>query len=607
MEAGREAVLTGDVDQAMESFAAAESAFIRARSQATSPMLRVLSSTPIVGRSVDSVQDMSEAGTYLARAGQVVSTAAGDLPGGISALAPSEGKLALEPPAAAAGPLERASDLVALARDAFDRTPDDLLIGPVGAAHDQFDEALREAERVIHPAAAVTAALPEFLGMNGPRRYFFGAQDPAELRGTGGLIGAYSILTARGGALRFSRFSTIHTLADRSADVEPPNPEYATLYGRFGAPNSWTNLNMTPDGPSAALAIERLYQEVTGRSVDGVILADPASLEALLEVTGPVRVPLTGDRLSAENAIPYLTNEAFSRFPDSNIRKRLLGEAARAVFTRFLSGAARSSPEEAAEALVSAAGGGHLLFHSADPAVQERLEEAGISGSLPADDDEDFLALVGNNAAGNKTDFWGQRRVSHQLRLGPNGTAEAQTTVALANNAPTEGHPVGVIGPYNDDFVAGENVTYLSAYCAPGCGLERFERDGERQAVASGLELKYPVYSTTVRLSSGGRQRLTYSWSLPKAWEGGEGSGSYELTVRGQTTIKPTPLHIDVAVPDGMRITNASEGMQVRGAHAVWQGRTTDELTFRVEFERPFFSRMWTSLVRFLNKPLIRL
>lgn len=604
MEAGRDAVLAGQVDAADAHFAEAESAFIRARSHATSPTLRLTSSIPLVGRTPGTVRDMSEAGMFLAQAGRVITRAAADLPGGIATLAPTDGRIDPEPLALASGPLDRASGLVAEAREAFDRTPDNFLLPPVAEANARFDDALQEAERVVHPAAAVAVALPEFLGLNGPRRYFFGAQDPAELRGTGGLIGAYSILRVRGGSLRFTPFSTIQSLHDPSAEVEPPNPDYAALYGQFGAPNFWQNLNMSPDVPSTALAIERLYEEVTGRPVDGVILADPAALAALMEVTGPVRVPLTGDRLTAENAVPYLTNEAFARFPDGNTRKRLLGEAARAVFTRFLSGAARSSPEEAARALVEAAGGGHLLLHSADPGVQVRLEEAGVTGSFPRPEG-DFLAVVANNGAGNKADYWAQRSVSYRVTLGADGTAAADTTVQIANRAPVTGYPSHVIGPYSDEFVAGENVTHISTYCAPGCQLERFQVDGEPQrSLTGGEELGHPMFWHTMRLLSDQRQRVAYRWSVPDAWQEAGGIGIYDLTVRQQATIQPTALRVDVAVPEGTRITEVTDGMRVEGDRAVWEGDVTDVMRFRVKFESPIVSRLWRSVVRFWNEPL---
>ena len=90
------------------------------------------------------------------------------------------------------------------------RHPDSLLLGPVAPARREAEAELSELNDKIHAASLVLQGLPRFLGAEGPRRYFFGAQNPAELRGTGGLIGAYSILTIDDGRFHFSPFGPIH-------------------------------------------------------------------------------------------------------------------------------------------------------------------------------------------------------------------------------------------------------------------------------------------------------------------------------------------------------------------------------------------------------------
>ena len=75
----------------------------------------------------------------------------------------------------------------------LDEAPTSLLLGPVGRARLDPTAQLDELGRSVHAAHLLLQGLPEFLGSEGRQRYFFGAQDPAELRGTGGLIGAYSV------------------------------------------------------------------------------------------------------------------------------------------------------------------------------------------------------------------------------------------------------------------------------------------------------------------------------------------------------------------------------------------------------------------------------
>jgi hypothetical protein len=599
---GRDSLVSGDAREARSAFARAESSFVAARAHARNPLLRIIGFLPVVGRTPDTIAAITEAGVDVARAGVVMSTAVSDLPGGASALAPHRGRIPVETLRDLASPLARARDLLHRAVGIMDGAPTTLLPGPVASARSGFEEELEAADRAVTAAAAMAEHLPAFLGADGARRYFLGAQNPAELRGTGGFVGAYSILTARNGRLEFGPFRPVQSLADVDpSEVKPPNPDYATLYDRFESRGFWPNINMTPDFPSAALAIERLYRTVEGDRLDGAILADPEALAALLSVTGPVEVPNTGTTIDARSAVPYLTNGAYAEITDPELRKWLLGDAAATVFARFLAGGA--DPAAAGRALVDAASEGHLVLHSADPRTQGAFREAGVAGALGAETG-DYLAVVGNNAAGNKTDFYQERTVRYSVRLGAGGTGVGRATVSLTNDSPSRGQPPYVIGPFDERFRPGENLTYLSTYCARTCLLEGFERDGAPDSVGSGVELGHPVFPAFVDLRSGEAARLQYDWTVAEAWHGDEGSGVYRLTFDGQTTIRPTRLVVDVRVPEGMQVVGTSPGMRVDGSRASWEGRAGDRMTFEVAFQRPALARAWRTVLRFLGKPL---
>ncbi|HWC33113.1 MAG TPA: DUF4012 domain-containing protein, partial [Actinomycetota bacterium] len=406
--------------------------------------------------------------------------------------------------------------------------------------------------------------------------------------------------TARGGDMTLSGFSAIATLRDVPAGrVEPPNADYADRFNRYGGAGYWRNINMTADFPSAATAIERLYEEVTGTAVDGTIAADPFALEAMLGVVGEVRVPRIGETVDAGSVVPFVTNEAYSRFRSPAVRKRLLGDVAGTVFERFL---ASPGGPLGFRALADAAAAGHLLMHSTDPREQRGLETAGVSGALgPATGD--YLAVVGNNAAGNKADFYADRAIRYEVRLGAEGTGVGHATVEITNDAPKQGEPRYVIGPYSGEFDAGENVTLLDLYCGRECGVEEFRIDGGRATVGSEEELGHRVYPVRISIPSGATRVLDYGYQVPTAWAGDDVAGTYTLTFRGQTTIRPAALVVDVRAPEGMEIVAASPGMEWSGGRAVWRGSAPDLETFEVRFERPPLERIW----HFLSRPVFRL
>jgi hypothetical protein len=589
IRAGRDALLEGDAGRAREAFARGETAFEEAEGRLGNPLTRLASLVPVVGRTPDAVTAAAEAGVLVTRAGRVISGAVEELPGGAAALAPREGMIPLDPFRALAPPLAEARDLIARAQAHLRQAPRMLVPAVVAEPVETFASRVAEARRALVAAEAIVRALPEFLGGDGRARYFLGAQNPAELRGTGGLIGAYAILTVVDGRIEIGKFLDILDLERADPEtIEPPNPDYARIYEAYGSAGEWSNINMTPDAPSAATAIERLYETVEGDRLDGTILADPVALSLLSRAAGPVRVPGTATTLDPERIVPFLTNEAYSLFPDAPTRKRILGAVAGEVFVRFLSGAA-VDPAAAGRALVEAGADGHLILHSADDEVQVALEAADVAGSL-AGSGGDYLGVVVNNAGGNKIDFYAERTVRYEVELRADGSALGLAEATFLNGAPSSGQPVYVIGPHPfTDARAGESLMLVSTYCAPGCQLHDFRRDGAEDGLAQEEELDHPLFLTGARVPSGESTELAYEWTVPDAWAGDEYGGAYRLTVRGQPTLRPSTLEVIVRIPAGMRIVGTSPGMRIEDAAATWTGTIEDRLTFEVKFARKLF------------------
>lgn len=594
-EEGRAALLSGHAARARDAFARSRSSFDQAHDRLGNPLTRLATLVPVLGRTPDSVAIGAEAGALVAHAGELVAGAVAGLPDGPAALAPRDGVIPVAPLRDLAAPLDRAGDLVASADEALRDLPQAWVPGVVADPLNELAAEVSAARGAAGAAAAMVRSLPEFLGAEGERRYFVGAQNPAEARGTGGLIGEYSILTVEGGRLELSSFRDIGELQNADAsDVDPSSEAYRALYARFGAATQWLNVNMSPHVPSAATAVERLYEHVEEVQLDGAILADPHAFARLLEVSGPVDLPQTAVTLDAASVVSFMTNEAYSLFPDRTARKRVLGAVADQVLGRFLMGEATSNPAGSLRALAEAASRGHLVLHSTDPDVQSAFEEAGVAGEL-VDAPGDYLAVVLNNAGGNKLDFYAERTVRYTVTLLPDGRARAALQLDLGNQAPSTGQPSYVIGPHPlTDAAPGESLLNAAVYRAPGALLTAFRRDGNPEGVPlSGVEAAHPVILHGARIPSGSVQRLEYEWVLPDAWRPGGGEGTYRLSFQGQPTIRPTRLEVLVRAPEGMGIARASSGMRVAGPTASWQGEVGDLNSFEVNLRRPLLDRLW--------------
>ena len=595
---GRQAVSYGNLEGARAAFADAEQHFDDAASTAGGGPAGMVGSLPILGRNVDVARGVALAGRELASAGTDLVDAVSTLPDGLASLAPTNGVLPVDELAGLGDDVGKAAAKAHRAQTLIEHTPSTLLTGWVADARLSVIDDVGRAAGALDAATKLLEGLPSFAGAEGPRQYFFVAESPAEARGTGGIWGAWSILTVQNGRFSFSPFQPIQRLPDLPPDQVPaPNPDYRRNYDQYGGAGFWRNMNLTPDFPSAARAALAAYEVVNGTQLDGVISADPFVLADLLDVTGPVEVPKLGERLTANNVVDFMTNEAYIRFPGESVeRKGLLGDVAGEVFNRFLGmdqhGIGRI------RALGNAVAGGHLKVYTTDPTMQRGLALAHADGAFTAPPG-DMVSVVVNSRSGSKVDYYAHRTVDYDVVLGGEGEAFGTTSVAIRNDAPDHGLPGYVIDPLAEGE-PGDNIALVTVSCPDPCDLIEAQRNGKDQGMRVGSELGFPWYQDFFTIPSGQTGTLRLVTKRGGVWEGNSSGGSYRLTVLTQTTVQPTDVSVTIHAPEGTRITWTSEDMQVDGGTAVWRGTPGPRLELGVRFSAPLPLRWWRDLGRAL-------
>jgi Protein of unknown function (DUF4012) len=121
-------------------------------------------------------------------------------------------------------------------------------------------------------------------------RLFLGFQNPAELRGTGGLIGQYGILQGSPSGPKLITVDSYDTLNRHAAGLTPRRGA-AGLYPAKadGVPNIWSSVNLPPHLPQVGRDIVELYRHTVGPPLDAVVLIDPLAVARILEVSGALR------------------------------------------------------------------------------------------------------------------------------------------------------------------------------------------------------------------------------------------------------------------------------------------------------------------------------
>jgi Protein of unknown function (DUF4012) len=422
-------------------------------------------------------------------------------------------------------------------------------------------------------------------GPPGSARWFLAFQNPAELRGTGGLIGQYGILEASPSGPKITTVAPYETLDRRTGEgVELPR-RLAGRYGRFSIDRAWSAVNIPPDMPTVGRLITRLYRQATGDRIDGVIAADPLAVAELLRVGGPIQAG--GVRLTAGNVADETLVRAYVRYADDNLaRRRFLEQVARATFEAFRRALA-SSPVELIHGLAAAARGRHLQVYSRDPAGQRALLGLGVGGPATAPPAGDYLMPVGVNAGGNKLDDFLYRRLGWQVRLAPDGSAEAVASLKLRNAVRPAGLPRYVVGPYDGRFQLGVNEQIQTLYVAGGYSFTKATLDGVRVGAEAQADLGGLALTRSVGVPAGGSATIAYRLTRTGAVERlGDDRLRYRLLLRPQAAVRPDRARVTVRAPAGWRFAALPAGAMAKGATAVWSAAIDKEQELVFELAR---------------------
>lgn len=418
----------------------------------------------------------------------------------------------------AAGPLRQALREM----DRAEATASDVPRGTWLSAVDNRNAALLAELKVIrgYVRAAVRAAdvLPTLLGQHGTQRYFIGLQSEAEMRGTGGLPGAFAIATTHDGTITFERFESNAALLPPGHDHTIRTgldfgPAYDALYGPARPTTSFVNSNVSPNFPYAAQIWATMWEKTSGEHIDDVIAVDPTVLGYFLVATGPVNLP-KGGTVSAANVVSLTQRDQYSLFLDNRKRKAFEVSILKAVSQHLTSGAGTAF--DLLNAASRSAREQRLLVWSSDRAVENRLKETPYAGALPTGS-RPFSGFVVNNTAAGKLDYYLQRSLTYS-RTGCGSTRDVIVTMTLTNHAPAAGLPAYVSSRLDRPPASakpGDNHVLLDYYATRGAQLQSMTRNGDLSTASVNTVDGLQVFRLDVELPRGQTQTIVLHLTEP--------------------------------------------------------------------------------------------
>ncbi|MUL76172.1 DUF4012 domain-containing protein [Mycolicibacterium sp. CBMA 226] len=420
---------------------------------------------------------------------------------------------------------EKAPGLVKIATDAKRLEEDASAISDptyVSALRDARSELQAQTNKVsdLLQTASLTAKLaPALMGVDGPRTYFMGFQTNAEARGTGGILGGFGILHFDNGV------PTVNALGPNTELTGPfkpldLGPEFSQEYGYTNPSTDWRNSNLSSHFPYTAQIWRSMWAQQSGQEVDGVIALDPVALSYVLGATGPITME-DGEVISQGNVVELTESTAYLRFPTDQIaRKKYLQVIANAVVKKMTG--AVESPRRLLDALGKAVSERRIAMWSASPEEQKLLEETPLAHTIP-DDATPYAAVIINNLAGNKVDYYLRQDVTYKAEGCAGATRNTTVTVKLQSVVPDTPLPDYVAGfaglKLNRNvpitLPTGSMLTSVRLVATKGAALVGAFSNGQQIPVFTGTDRGHPTFEVQVAIPPRQLGELTFRLSEP--------------------------------------------------------------------------------------------
>ncbi len=371
----------------------------------------------------------------------------------------------------------------------------------------------------VDAAARVARVLPDMLGQHGTKRYFLGLQNEAELRGTGGLPGAFAIAEVTDGRIHFTRFASDQVLLPAKTRQRVHTGldfgrQYDALYGASEPTATFPDSNVSPHFPYAARIWAAMWEKVGKQRIDGVLAVDPTVLGHFLQVTGPAALGAGGQVVNAQNVVALTQKDNYALFADNAQRKAFLVAILRAAANKITSGA--GTPFGLLQAASQSGREQRLLVWTRDPRLERLVAQTDFAGAIPSSD-RPLSALILNNAASGKLDYYLQRSLDY-VRTGCGSRRDVTATIELRNDAPAAGLPPYVTTRLDrapPDAKPGDSRVLLDYYATKGALLESVSLNGRRATAAADAELGHAVFRMDVELPRGSTQTIVLHLNEP--------------------------------------------------------------------------------------------
>jgi uncharacterized protein DUF4012 len=462
-------------------------------------------------------------------------------------------------------------------------------------------EEMVQSDRLLADAELGFRLLPAMLGADGPRTYLFGMQNSAELRGTGGALLQYAVLTFEDGRASFEPPDTVYEVDRDRRQVSIPLPDDAWYVQGIPDARRFGNANWSPDWPlSARVTID--YAHASSEEfpdVDGFIALDPVVLEKLVPGVGAYRTKWK-NRISADTAVNFLLYKAYGVYPKAYLRRVALRQVVDGFFDRILNPA---HPTILLKGLGSSLASKHMQIWLADGVEQRFVERMGWSGKLATARDSDYINVVQQNVGGNKLDYHADQTTTVGVRF-DGADALVATEVAMSNNVfgPQTQWAMGNSGPLHrpmiNVYVPGsatlQRALVSPELCEECAALQQppTTRIDSPPVVATWTdgrpiehnELGKKVWTATLQIPPGKESSFRVDYIVPEVVRTAGERSVYRLVVQHQPKVHAETMTVNIELPEDATKVSAP-GFKRAGGTLTWQRPLQRDVVLQVSWK----------------------
>lgn len=442
----------------------------------------------------------------------------------------------------------------------------------------KYKEFITEINDTVLPLEKVSEFLPDLLGVNERKRYVILLQNDGEIRGTGGWISSYGILSIEGGQIRELFVDDIYN-AEGTIKVKGNTYRAPTSMIRAlgDTPYSFSLVNWDPNLDTVMTNTEQfVYDLGKGNKIDGVITIDTVFLQKLLDKWGGIEVPGESEIITSSNLYSKIFEMHEDFTPGSSRKATFLASLADRAVTKILS-SDFNGYKEISDVISQSLEEKHLQATFKNTLAKAYFDKNNWDGNL----DSKYLSApidIDWNWGGNKANLYIKKNHTLEINIKDENTIDYKYQIAIENNSTSNTYPEGEYLNYIRIFMP-MDVTPLGI---SGLKDNKYDVYNEGGYKIIGGWFNIPVgenkiFEVSYRLTNTGNE----SFPLHKS----DTHYSMDVDIYKQPGSRKDAYNINITYPDTWEIEN-SEGMTKIGNQLNRRFELATDENFKVSWQR---------------------